>query len=181
MYGIGTVLGPFIGGAFASSKLGWRWVFYINLPVGAVITPLLIFLIPSCDRQKGMSNWERLASVDWIGSALLSGTIVPLIVAITLGGNMFPWESGQIIGLFVLFGFNSLKTLLIIGISLIGFIFSQTLHMPWQSKERRLFPVELLFSRTTVLLFILNVTAGASMSITLYYIPLYFQFTRVSN
>jgi hypothetical protein len=44
-----------------------------------------------------------------------------------------------------------------------------------------MFPVEMLFMRTTVLLFILTATAGALTFITLYYIPLYFQFTRVNN
>lgn len=50
--------------------------------------------------------------------------------------------------------------------------------MPWQTKERRVFPVEMLFMRTTVLLFILIATSAALAFVTLYYIPLYFQFTR---
>jgi MFS family permease len=50
--------------------------------------------------------------------------------------------------------------------------------MPWQTKERRVFPVEMLFLRTTVLLFIEIATASTLAFVTLYYIPLYFQFTR---
>jgi MFS family permease len=50
--------------------------------------------------------------------------------------------------------------------------------MPGQTKEKRVFPVELLFMRTTVLLFILIATSAALAFVTLYYIPLYFQFTR---
>lgn len=61
---------------------------------------------------------------------------------------------------------------------LILFAFSQSLYMPDQTKERRVFPVEMLFMRTTVLLFILIATSAALAFVTLYYIPLYFQFTR---
>src|SRR5208282_4906012 len=68
-----------------------------------------IFLVPSHEPQRGMPCRERLGRVDWIGTVLLSGTIVPLVVAVTLGGNKFPWNSVQIIGLFVLFGFNPSK------------------------------------------------------------------------
>ena len=50
--------------------------------------------------------------------------------------------------------------------------------MPGQTKERRVFPVEMLFMRITVLLFILIATSAALAFVTLYYIPLYFQFTR---
>jgi Major Facilitator Superfamily len=50
--------------------------------------------------------------------------------------------------------------------------------MPGQTKERRVFPVEMLYMRTTVLLFILIATSAALAFVTLYYIPLYFQFTR---
>lgn len=53
--------------------------------------------------------------------------------------------------------------------------------MPWQTKERRVFPVEMLFKRTTVLLFVLIATASTLAFVTLYYIPLYFQFTRVRH
>lgn len=106
MWGVGTVLGPIIGGAFAGSMAGWRWAFYINLPIGALITPVLIFLVPSHEPQRGMPFWKRLARIDWIGTILLSGTLVSLVVAITLGGNTFPWNNTRIIVLFFLFGFH---------------------------------------------------------------------------
>jgi MFS family permease len=167
MWGLGTVLGPVIGGAFTDSSAGWRWAFYINLPIGALIAPVLIFLVPTFDAQKGTSFWGRVKMVDWIGATLLTGTIVSIILALTFGGNEFAWNSGQVIGTFVSFG-----------VLAILFAFSQTTWMPWQTKERRVFPVEMLFMRTTVLLFILIATSAALAFVTLYYIPLYFQFTR---
>jgi len=108
MWGLGTVLGPVIGGAFTVSKAGWRWAFYINLPIGALILPILIFLIPPFDAQKGKPYLERIKQVDWIGIALLCGSIVSLVLAITLGGSQYAWNSGQVIGSFVAFGMFAL-------------------------------------------------------------------------
>jgi MFS family permease len=53
-WGLGTVMGPIIGGLFAHSSLSWRWALYINLPVGGVITPALIMLVPSADLGMGL-------------------------------------------------------------------------------------------------------------------------------
>jgi len=103
-WGLGTILGPIVGGAFTDSAAGWRWAFYINLPMGAITIPILAILIPSFDLQKGKTIRERVAQIDWIGSILFVGAIVSLVVAIALGGNEFAWNSTQIIGLFIVFG-----------------------------------------------------------------------------
>jgi MFS family permease len=168
MWGVGTVLGPVIGGAFTDSSATWRWAFYINLPIGLVFAPVMIFLIPSIDLQKGTPFFQRIKQVDWIGVVLLTGSIVSLILALSFGGTQYAWNSGQVIVTFVVFG-----------ISLILFIFSQTTYMPGQTKERRLFPVEMLFIRTTFLLYILSATGSTLAFVTIYYIPLYFQITKV--
>jgi MFS family permease len=78
MWGLGTVLGPVIGGAFTDSSATWRWAFYINLPIGALTAPVLIFLIPPFDALKGNSFLTRIRRIDWIGTTLLCGSITNL-------------------------------------------------------------------------------------------------------
>jgi MFS family permease len=168
MWGLGTVLGPVIGGAFTQSSATWRWAFYINLPIGALTAPVLLFLIPPFDALKGSSFFARVRRIDWIGVTLLCGAVTSLVLALQFGGNQYPWKSGQVIACFVLFG-----------VLLFVFAFSQTLYMPGQTKERRIFPVEMIFNRTTVLLFAITGCGSSTVFMAIYYIPLYFQFTRV--
>lgn len=53
-WGLGTVLGPIVGGAFQQSQVGWRWVFCINLFIGAACAPAWLFLLPSKDPRPGV-------------------------------------------------------------------------------------------------------------------------------
>jgi MFS family permease len=99
-WGVGTFLGPIVGGALADSGLSWRWAFYLNLPLGLAITPILIFLLPNVDMMKNARIRDRLRRVDWIGSFFLAGFTSLLLVAFTLAGNQFAWNSGAVIGLF---------------------------------------------------------------------------------
>lgn len=168
MWGLGTVLGPVVGGAFTTGHGGWRWAFYINLPIGALTAPFLLFLIPEYDALKGTSIKDRLKKIDWIGLIVFCGMISSLVLGLQFGGNEYAWNSGQVIGCFVSFG-----------VLLVIFTFTQTLWMPGQTKQRRLFPLDMLFTRTPLLLGVISGTASTSILIAIYYIPLYFQFTRV--
>ncbi|KAI0478573.1 major facilitator superfamily-domain-containing protein [Xylariaceae sp. FL0804] len=168
-WGAGTITGPLIGGAFAQSSATWRWCFYINLCVGGALAPILLFLLPSQTPSARGSIWSRLRSIDWVGAVINSGAIVSLVMAISFGGGLYPWSSGQIIGLFVCSGF--LWTL---------FIFQQALSL-FTEKQHRIFPVEYLRSRDLGLLFGSVTCASCVVFVPLYYIPLYFQFGRNDN
>ena len=156
VWGVGTVLGPIIGGAFAVSSAGWRWAFYINLCIGALFTPIYLFMLPKSDPRKGDPQLQRLKELDWVGTILTVGGFVALMMALASGGTIYAWNSGQTIALFV-----------VAGVVFITLAIQQELAI-FTTPERRLFPVQFLRSRTMVLLFILTACGGVGIVVTLY-------------
>ena len=168
-WGLGTVLGPIIGGGFTVSSVGWRWGFYINLCVGAALAPAWIFLLPTFDPRPGVPIKRRFAEIDFVGSILMCGAMVSGVFAIDLGGTQYPWKSGRIIGLFCTSG----VLFIIFGI--------QQSYAIFTTVQRRIFAVEFLKSRTMILLFFSIACGATAIFIPIYYIPLLFQFVRNSS
>ncbi|KAI9835615.1 MAG: hypothetical protein M1837_003704 [Sclerophora amabilis] len=166
IFGIGTVVGPVIGGAFAQSSATWRWAFYLNLVVGGIFAPVYLFLLPSFDPRAGQSYSERARQFDYLGAALSVGTLACIIMAISFGGTTYAWDSGPSIALFV-----------VAGVLLIGFAVQQASTFLTKVPER-MFPVQFLKIREAVLLFICAAASNTAGFVTIYYIPVYFQFTR---
>ncbi|WP_456274361.1 MDR family MFS transporter [Bacillus sp. AK031] len=92
IFGLASVFGPTLGGWIVDNA-EWHWVFWVFLPVGLVAFIMIWKLFPSQAVQ------ER-KKVDYLGSLMLSLTIVPLLLAFTWGGNDYEWVSLPIIGLF---------------------------------------------------------------------------------
>jgi multidrug resistance protein len=93
IYGLAAILGPLAGG-WITDNASWRWVFYINLPIGLLAMLVLVFLMPTLRHKAGR------VSIDYIGAALLILGTVPLLLGFTLAGNQYAWLSPQITGLF---------------------------------------------------------------------------------
>lgn len=165
-WGLGTVLGPVVGGALEQSAVRWRWAFYINLFVGGACAPAWLFLLPSKDPRPGVPFGQRFKELDYAGIILLVGGLVSLIMAINFGGVTYDWSSGQIIGLFVCAG--ALFILLSI----------QQSQLLLVALPRRLIPVQFFRVRTVIILFVCTSASAAGVFVPIFFVPLFFQFTR---
>lgn len=93
VFAVSSVLGPLLGGLF-TDHLSWRWVFYINVPIGlAALSAIAVRLHLPVKRSPH--------KVDYAGAALLAVSVVTLLLATVWGGVDYPWGSLQIVGLFV--------------------------------------------------------------------------------
>lgn len=92
VFGFATIIGPLLGG-WITDNWGWRWVFYVNMPVGAVAIVTAGLTMPRI-----LSN--RKHKIDYLGSTALILWSVPLLLALSWGGSEYDWNSWQIIGLF---------------------------------------------------------------------------------
>ena len=92
VFGLSAIIGPTLGG-WITQYSSWRWVFYVNLPVGILALLVLIFLMPM------LRGKTQKVSIDYIGAALLVAGTVALLLGLTLAGSQYAWLSPQIIGL----------------------------------------------------------------------------------
>jgi EmrB/QacA subfamily drug resistance transporter len=102
VFGLASILGPAMGGLLtdhATTNLfgyhiaGWRWVFYVNMPLGLVALFMIIAKTPTFDRGSG-------GKIDYPGAALIIIAFVPFLLALTWGGRSYPWLSPVILSLF---------------------------------------------------------------------------------
>jgi EmrB/QacA subfamily drug resistance transporter len=94
VWGLASILGPALGG-FVITWLSWRWLFYINLPLGTLALLGILF----CLRESRAKKSE--APIDFLGAATLSAAVMALLTACMLGGRNVPWLSPEIAGLFL--------------------------------------------------------------------------------
>lgn len=163
--GVGAILGPVIGGAFATSSATWRWAFYINLVIFAISAPAYIFCLPSIRPSRGVSIRERVAHLDFVGYILGAGIWVTFLLALSMAGGQWGWHDGR-----------TIATLVVLGVTLVAYVLQQYFAV-FTTQAHRAFPVHLLRERTQVLLYIATAAGITTLYVAMYFIPVYFQFT----
>ena len=165
-WGIGAVLGPVIGGSFVNSSATWRWAFYINLIIGAAFGPVYVFGLPSIRLTNGKAITERIQQIDWLGLLLVAAVWVFFSMGFTMAGGEWRWDDSRTIGIIVAFV-----------AALVLYAVQQTYSI-FTGPEHRSFPIHLLRSRSQVLLYIATASNITSLFVTVYFIPIYFQFVH---
>jgi EmrB/QacA subfamily drug resistance transporter len=93
VFGLASIAGPLLGG-FLTTNLSWRWIFYVNLPLGVIGLFVLAATLPSVS--------ERVHhSIDYLGTLLLAGGLAGIVLATSLGGTSYAWGSPTVVGLAV--------------------------------------------------------------------------------
>jgi MFS family permease len=149
-------IGPVLGGVF-TSKVSWRWCFYVNLPISGVGMLILARVLKLYNPRTAMR--EGLAAVDWLGSLSVLGATLMVMLGLEFGGVTKPWNSATVVCLLV---FGCLMAVLF------GLV-------EWKVAKFPIIPMRLFGVRSNVASLLVSAFQGFVFISGSYYLPLYFQ------
>ncbi|KAH6950657.1 major facilitator superfamily domain-containing protein [Fusarium avenaceum] len=161
---IGFAIGPFLGGIIVE-KTSWRWVFYLNLPIGGAAIVVTYFFL-NLQYNKTQSTMEKLRRIDYIGNAILIGSSVSILLALTWAGPVYPWSDARILAP------------LIIGIfGLVGFVVYEGSGIP----SEPVMPIRLFQGPTSYIIYANTFLNVLLINWCYFFFPLYFQSVLLSS
>ena len=150
VFGVSTVLGPLLGG-FIVDNLSWRWIFYVNLPVGLLALAVIgVAFRPRVDHVKH--------TIDYLGSSLLAGGLTAVVLYTSLGGTRASWTAPWMLTLIVAGG-----------VLLVAFVFAE------RRAAEPIVPLELFRNRVFRVTSAVGFIVGLALFGAITYLPLYLQ------
>jgi EmrB/QacA subfamily drug resistance transporter len=150
VFGSASILGPAIGGLIVDHTT-WRWIFYVNVPIGALALVVIWMTMP-----QRAAHAER--SIDWGGAALLGASSTALLLGLVWGGRDYPWSSAHVVG---------------------ALVAATVLFAAFLAYERRvtetILPFDLLRNRVVTASLLCMAFVGMAMFGTISYVPLFVQ------
>ncbi|NYD78928.1 drug resistance transporter, EmrB/QacA subfamily [Arthrobacter cupressi] len=153
---VGTAGGPLLGGFIVDSPLGWRWTFFVCVPLAVVALTLLQATLK-------IEHIKRPAKIDWLGSILLTAGVSLLLIWVSFAGNpdyydWISWQSAAMVG---------------------GGVLLLALLVVVESKvEQPIIPLKIIRERTTALAILASVAVGVAMFSSSTFLGQYFQVAR---
>jgi len=151
---VATVSGPLLGGVIVDSALGWRWTFYVCVPLAVIA----LFVLQA---TLHVTTPRRTPKIDYLGAALIAVTASLPLLWVTFAGNDFPWWSAQ--------------TVWYLGGTLVALVL--TLLVEWRAAEP-IIPIRLLKNVTTGLVVVASAAVGVAMFGGTTFLTQYFQISR---
>ena len=150
VFGFAAVAGPLLGGVLVDN-LSWRWIFYVNLPIGLLALAVISATLPQ-------AQTKRRPTIDYLGAGVLASALSALVLVASLGGTTWPWGSAQIVL-----------------VSLAGVALLVAFTVVERHAKEPVLPLSLLRDEVFRVATLLSLIVGFALFGTITFLPLFFQ------
>ncbi|RMY39237.1 hypothetical protein D0865_12876 [Hortaea werneckii] len=154
------IAAPILGGALTQS-LGWRWCFWINLPIGGASLATMLLLFPNLQRQEynGVTFAQKIRELDLVSNCLFIPSLTTLFLALSWGGVKYTWSDGRVVGLLVVFV-----------VFLAAFLVNQ-----YRRGDSAALPFRIITTRSVISGFVFTTCTNSVTNVLEWYLPTFYQ------